>query len=141
MAKVEKFEWGGAVFSNSEELESLVWRGYFREGHAFGSIRAGWEPVVEWQAVAEIFRDCGVALGKAGQGRVPIKGIPAAMFTGVGNEPGNQLWFMSTRTGQSQSAQRLWALCERWMLAKAKPAAKSKSKKNTSSNASGVKRL
>lgn len=129
------------MFTSCEELEALIWRGYFREGHAFGSIRAGWEPVVEWQAVAEIFGDCSLALSKAGHGRMVTKGIPPAMFAGMSSEPGNQLWFMVSRTGQSPSAQRLWALCERWMLAKTRPAIKAKTKKSASSKDSGVKRL
>jgi hypothetical protein len=132
------FEWGGKKFSNQEGLAEILSCGYFREGHAWGSVRCGWEVALPWEEVwALLVRSTQsqlVAHPAAGMGRERMARMPEPVKQGDLKSEGQRLWLSMWPAAFAEAQHEMWALCEGWLIGKsassahAKPASKKKPK-------------
>lgn len=152
------FEFGGSRFRDCNGLRDILSRGYFREGDAWGSIRAGWEPVVGWRKIFEVL-DRRAVLGmsrqtamyeRAGSLLMDRMHVPMFARTGLADIDGQRVWLSHMQSGFVDASDEIWALCEAWMISgSAKVSsgrAKTKNKVNSSTERppekpKGVRRL
>lgn len=122
MAKDKKtvFEWGGKRFSDVDGLREILSCGYFREGNAWGSVRSGWQVVLEWGQVWPLLvRSSGSQMGAypaAGLGGSRMARIPEPIKQGDLKSEGSRLWLAMWASGFVDAAPELWALCEAWEI-------------------------
>lgn len=115
------FEWGGRRFKERQGLVDILKEGYFLEGNAWGSLRAGWEPVVPWLEVLDILIEAMPgqieSVDKLKITRlVPSIRLPEGWFGPADESPVGKLWFKLGELGFEPAADALWARCEAWML-------------------------
>ena len=143
MSRPVPYEFGAEKFKDAEGLCTILARGYFREGSAWGSVRCGWREVVPWARVREVLRrECPgnwmEATNSAGGPGWRFNG-PVVVAQGAGSEEGRRLWIQGAGSSFSKAVGALWAEIDASEMDQFTAAPKVKVKKKIKLN-SGLKK-
>ena len=146
MAKIiPPFELCALKFKDQAGLREILSKGYFREGHAWGSVRCGWEIAIEWEEVWScLAQSCQgqLASGSAFAARLSrARMVPPQIAQGAADARGERLWMATSPSGFEVAAGALWAVCEAWLIAQSAAAApQTKAKPKPKGKANGKKK-